>query len=89
MGVLILACGGTLARVPYLSDIQHRRVIEPNGSEVAKLSDLAVVPQGQFPAVQWAILATPGGETKLPDTYNLANTTPNSPSPSTTSTSAR
>jgi CBS domain-containing protein len=48
--------------VPYLSDIQHRRVIEPNGSEVAKLSDLAVVPQGQFPAVQWAILATPGGE---------------------------
>src|SRR5258706_3008926 len=53
---------GTLARVPYLSDIQHRRVIEPNGTEVAKLSDLAVVPQGQFPAVQWAILATPSGE---------------------------
>src|SRR5512132_1135249 len=62
MGVLILACGGTLARVPYLSDIQHRRVIEPNGTEVAKLADLAVVPQGQFPAVQWAILATPSGE---------------------------
>ena len=54
--------GGTLARVPYLSDIQHRRVIEPNGNEVAKLADLAVVPQGQFPAVQWAILATPSGE---------------------------
>ena len=54
--------GGTLARVPYLSDIQHRRVIEPNGTEVAKLADLAVVPQGQFPAVQWAILATPEGE---------------------------
>jgi len=48
--------------VPYLSDIQHRRVIEPNGNEVAKLVDLAVVPQGQFPAVQWAILATPEGE---------------------------
>ncbi|HUG07085.1 MAG TPA: CBS domain-containing protein [Candidatus Limnocylindria bacterium] len=48
--------------MPYLSDIQHRRVIEPNGNEVAKLSDLAVVPQGQFPAVQWAVLATPGGE---------------------------
>src|SRR6266571_3547179 len=54
--------GGTLARVPYLSDIQHRRVIEPNGTEVAKLADLAVVPQGQFPAVQWAVLATPEGE---------------------------
>src|SRR5258706_4685634 len=53
---------GTLARVPYLSEIQHRRVIEPNGTEVAKLADLAVVPQGQFPAVQWAILATPSGE---------------------------
>ncbi|MDP9282254.1 MAG: magnesium transporter MgtE, partial [Chloroflexota bacterium] len=48
--------------MPYLSDIQHRRVIEPNGTEVAKLADLAVVPQGQFPAVQWAILATPSGE---------------------------
>src|SRR4026208_2175920 len=62
MGVLILACGGTLARVPFLPDIHHRRGIEPNGTEVAKLSDLAVVPQGQFPAVQWAILATPSGE---------------------------
>ncbi|HEV8230326.1 MAG TPA: hypothetical protein VGQ86_10230, partial [Candidatus Limnocylindria bacterium] len=48
--------------MPYLSDIQHRRVIEPSGSEVAKLADLAVVPQGQFPAVQWAILGTPDGE---------------------------
>ena len=37
-------------------------MIEPNGTEVAKLADLAVVPQGQFPAVQWAILATPSGE---------------------------
>src|SRR6266508_4783934 len=59
-GVLMLS--GNLARVPYLSDIQHRRVIEPNGNEVAKLVDLAVVPQGQFPAVQWAILATSDGE---------------------------
>jgi CBS domain-containing protein/sporulation protein YlmC with PRC-barrel domain len=48
--------------VPYLSEIQHRRVIEPNGNEVGKLADVAVVPQGQFPAAQWAILATPGGE---------------------------
>ena len=48
--------------MPYLSEIQHRRVIEPNGSEVGTLKDLAVVPQGQFPAVQWAILATGAGE---------------------------
>ena len=48
--------------MPYLSEIQHRRVIEPNGSEVATLKDLAVVPQGQFPAVQWAILGTGDGE---------------------------
>ena len=51
--------------MPYLSEIQNRRVIEPNGSDVAKLADLAVVPQGQFPAVQWAILATPEGERVL------------------------
>jgi CBS domain-containing protein len=48
--------------VPYLSEIQHRRVIEPNGHEVGKLADIAVVPQGQFPAAQWAILSTPSGE---------------------------
>jgi len=48
--------------VPYLSEIQHRRVIEPNGDEVGKLADVAVVPHGQFPAAQWAILATPNGE---------------------------
>ena len=48
--------------MPYLSEIQHRRVIEPNGSAVGTLKDLAVVPQGQFPAVQWAILATGDGE---------------------------
>ncbi len=48
--------------MPYLSEMQHRRVIEPNGNEVGTLKDLAVVPQGQFPAVQWAILATRDGE---------------------------
>ncbi|HEV8534746.1 MAG TPA: CBS domain-containing protein [Candidatus Limnocylindria bacterium] len=48
--------------MPYLSEIQHRRVIEPNGNEVGKLADVAVVPQGQFPAAQWAILTTPSGE---------------------------
>jgi CBS domain-containing protein/sporulation protein YlmC with PRC-barrel domain len=52
------ACGV----VPYLSEIQHRRVIEPNGNEVGKLADIAVVPHGQFPAAQWAILSTPSGE---------------------------
>ena len=48
--------------MPYLSEMQHRRVIEPNGNEVGTLKDLAVVPQGQFPAIQWAILATGDGE---------------------------
>ena len=48
--------------MPYLSEIQHRRVIEPNGTEVGTLKDLAVVPQGQFPAVQWAIVGTGAGE---------------------------
>src|SRR2546426_8614670 len=48
--------------VPYLSEIQHRRVIEPNGNEVGKLADIAVVPHGQFPAAQWAIVSTPQGE---------------------------
>src|SRR3989449_11152375 len=48
--------------VPYLSEIQHRRVIEPNGNEVGRLADIAVVPHGQFPAAQWAIVSTPQGE---------------------------
>lgn len=48
--------------MPYLSEMANRRVIEPNGDDIAKLADLAVVPQGQFPAVQWAILSTGGGE---------------------------
>ena len=48
--------------MPYLSEIQNRRVIEPNGNVVGRLTDVAVVPQGQFPAAQWAILATPSGE---------------------------
>src|SRR3989441_8972537 len=51
--------------VPYLSEIQHRRVIEPNGNEVGKLADIAVVPHGQFPAAQWAIISTPSGEKVL------------------------
>jgi CBS domain-containing protein len=51
--------------MPYLSEIQHRKVIEPSGNEVGTLKDLAVIPQGQFPAVQWAIVATPAGERVL------------------------
>lgn len=48
--------------MPYLSDIQNRKVLGPSGDEVARLADVAVVPTGQFPPVQWAILATKSGE---------------------------
>jgi len=48
--------------VPYLSDIQNRKVLGPSGDEVAKLIDIAVVPSAQFPPVQWAILVTRNGE---------------------------
>src|SRR5438093_6167278 len=61
-GVRLVQPASRLSAVPYLSEIQHRKVIEPNGNEVGKLADIAVVPQGQFPAAQWAILATPSGE---------------------------
>lgn len=48
--------------MPYLSDIQHRRVLDPSGLDVGKLADLLVLPREQFPAVQWAIIATAEGE---------------------------
>src|SRR5438270_7288437 len=48
--------------MPYLSEMHHRKVIEPNGNEVGTLKDLAVVPQGQFPAVQWALVGTGAGD---------------------------
>ncbi len=48
--------------MPYLSDIQHRRVLDAGGDEIGRLKDLAILPKEQFPAVQWAILATGGGE---------------------------
>jgi len=48
--------------VPYLSEIQNRKILGPGGDEVAKLADVAVVPSGQFPPVQWAVLATRAGE---------------------------
>lgn len=48
--------------MPYLSEIRDRRVLGPSGDEVARLADVAIVPSGQFPAVQWAILRTRTGE---------------------------
>lgn len=48
--------------MPYLSEIQNRKILGPGGDEVAKLADVAVVPTGQFPPVQWAVLATRAGE---------------------------
>ncbi|CAN5207296.1 CBS domain-containing protein [soil metagenome] len=48
--------------MPYLSEIQRRRVLGPGGEEVARLADVAVAPREQFPPVQWAILSTREGE---------------------------
>ena len=48
--------------MPYLSEIQHRRVLGPGGDEVGRLLDVAVMPREQFPVVQWGILGTDGGE---------------------------
>ena len=52
----------TLPAVPYLSEIQNRKVLGPSGDEVAKLIDIAIVPSAQFPPVQWAIVRTRTGE---------------------------
>ena len=43
----------------YLSEIQRAKVVDPAGTEIGRLLDIAVVPKEQFPAVQWAILRTP------------------------------
>jgi sporulation protein YlmC with PRC-barrel domain len=48
--------------VPYLSEIQHRRVIAPTGDGVGRLIDIAILPREQFPAVHWGIVATGEGE---------------------------
>ena len=48
--------------VPYLSEIQHRRVLGPGGDEIGRLVDVAVLPREQFPVVHWGILGTGGGE---------------------------
>jgi hypothetical protein len=48
--------------VPYLSDIQHRRVLDAGGDPVGHLRDIAVIPSERIPVVRWAILAVPDGE---------------------------
>ncbi len=51
--------------MPYLSDIQHRRVLDAGGDALGHLRDLAVMPGERIPTVQWAILATRDGERVL------------------------
>ncbi|HEV2251002.1 MAG TPA: CBS domain-containing protein [Candidatus Limnocylindria bacterium] len=48
--------------MPYLSEIKRAKVVDPAGSEIGWLADVAVVPKEQFPAVQWAIVRAPDGE---------------------------
>jgi magnesium transporter len=58
----VRAASRNVRGVPYLSEIQHRRVLGPGGDEVGRLLDVAVMPKEQFPVVQWGILGTGGGE---------------------------
>lgn len=46
----------------YLSEIKRSKVVDPAGTEIGRLVDLAVVPREQFPAVQWAIVRGSDGE---------------------------
>jgi CBS domain-containing protein/sporulation protein YlmC with PRC-barrel domain len=48
--------------MPYLSEMKRAKVVDPAGSEIGWLADVAVVPKEQFPAVQWAIIRAPDGE---------------------------
>ena len=48
--------------MPYLSEIKRTKVVDPAGTEIGRLVDVAVVPREQFPAVQWGIISGPGGE---------------------------
>jgi CBS domain-containing protein len=48
--------------VLYLSEIQRSKVVDPAGSEIGRLADVAVIPKEQFPAVQWAIVKGSDGE---------------------------
>src|SRR5258708_21523129 len=52
----------TLREMPYLSDLQHTRVVDQAGADLGKLVDVAILPKEQFPAVQWAILRSKDGE---------------------------
>src|SRR5258708_12401353 len=47
--------------MPYLSEIQRSKVVDPAGVEIGRLADVAVVPREQFPAVQWAIVRSAEG----------------------------
>ena len=46
----------------YLSEIQRSKVVDPAGAEIGRLTDVAVIPKEQFPAVQWAIVSSKSGE---------------------------
>ena len=46
----------------YLSEIQRSKVVDPAGAEIGRLTDVAVIPKEQFPAVQWAIVSSKAGE---------------------------
>jgi magnesium transporter len=46
----------------YLSEIQRSKVVDPAGAEIGRLTDVAVVPKEQFPAVQWGIVSSKSGE---------------------------
>jgi CBS domain-containing protein/sporulation protein YlmC with PRC-barrel domain len=48
--------------MPYLSEIQRSKVVDPAGTEIGRLADVAVIPKEQFPAVQWAIVRSSDGE---------------------------
>ena len=62
--------------MPFLSQIQYRKVLEPSGSEAGRLADLAVLPQGDgTPTVRWAILAVPDGERIVPWAEMIAEVT--------------
>ena len=48
--------------MPYLSELQHARIVDASGAEIGRLADVAVIPREQFPAVQWAIVRASDGE---------------------------
>lgn len=51
--------------MPYLSDLLRRRIIDPSGTAVASLRDIAILPGEEYPIARWAILGTPDGERVL------------------------